>query len=250
MSTTNIRMPVVALLSTALSLHAAGVIRGTVVDATSGAALPGVNVMAMRSIAEMNVARTIPYRAITDDKGAYTLNGVQDGNYEICATAFAGYLDLCSWASPVPVRVASSTAEAGIAMQRGVPLLIAFADPNGLLEQLRSKIPSGPITVEVTGQDGKRRLIPSDSRDAGGFRTIVPQDIPLAITISTTALSLADSSGRTINAASGYQTIARVPPPTVSPVPLMFNAGRRTTDFRLVFRIVGLTAEGERAVSR
>jgi len=48
----------------------------------------------------------------------------------------------------------------------------------------------------------------------------------------------------------GFLTSVRVARPVVSTVPLMFNAGRRTIDFRLVFRILGFTAEGQVAASR
>ncbi|MBS1824719.1 MAG: carboxypeptidase regulatory-like domain-containing protein [Acidobacteria bacterium] len=245
-----VKLLAATLLSAGLSIHGAGVIRGTVVDAISGGTLAGVHVMAMRSVAEMNPARAVPYRAITDEKGAYNLNAVEDGNYQVCATALSGYLDTCSWSSPVPARVASSTVDARIAMQRGVPLNVVFADQNGLLEKLRGKIPGGPITVDMTGSDGKRRIIPPDAADPGGFLTIVPADVPFTITVRTTAFSLADTTGRAIDASSGYRSTVRVAPPVVSPVPLMFNAGRRTIDFRLVFRIVGLTAEGQAAASK
>lgn len=246
----SMKLLVASLLSAGLAAHGAGVIRGTVVDAISGGTLAGVHVMAMRSIAEMNTARAVPYRAITDEKGSYSLNAVEDGNYQVCATALSGYLDTCYWSSSVLARVASSAVEARIAMQRGVPLSVVFADQNGLLEKLRDKVPAGPLTVDMTGPDGKRRLIPPDAGDPGGFRTIVPQDVAFTITVRTSALSLADTTGRTIDASSGQRTAVRVPPPVVSPVPSMFNAGRRTVDFRLVFRVVGLTAEGQLAVSR
>ncbi|MBS1828984.1 MAG: carboxypeptidase regulatory-like domain-containing protein [Acidobacteria bacterium] len=230
--------------------NGAGVIRGSVVDSVSGGALAGVHIVAARNAAEMKVATAMPYRGISDEKGAFTLAGVEDGNYQVCAIAVGGYLSLCLWGQPVPVRVASSTVEARLALQRGVPLTVAFADEKAALDRFRGRPAVPPVFIEITGPDQKKRLIPTAGNTHGSFTELVPEEVPLTVTVRTNLLSLADSTGRAINAASGYQTQVRVPRPAVSPVPLMFNAGRRSVDFRVVFRVLGLTPEGEIAVAK
>jgi len=229
----------------------AGLIRGNVVDSVSGEALAGVHVVAFPAATEMSVAKAISYRGISDEKGAFTLAGLEDGNYLVCASAVGGYLSRCYWGQPVPARVASSTAvEARIALQRGVPLTIALADEKATLDKFRGKPMAPPVFIEITGPDLKKRLIPTAGNTDGSFTELVPEDIPLTVTVRTKLLSPADNTGRAINAASGYQTQVRVPRPAVSPVPLMFNAGKRTVDFRLVFQVLGLTPEGEMAPAK
>jgi len=241
---------VASLLLSQAAANGAGLIRGSVVDSVSGEPLAGVHIVALRTAAEMTVATAIPYRGVSDEKGAFTLAGVQDGNYQVCAVPVGGYLGLCFWGQPVPVRVAASTVEARLALQRGVPLTISFADEKATLDKFRGKPVAPQVFIEITGPDQKKRLIPTAGNTNGEFTELVPVDVPLTVTIRTNLLSLADSTGRAINAASGYQTQVRVPRPAVSSLPLMFNAGRRTIDFRLVFQVLGLTPAGEMALAK
>ncbi len=240
----------IMLLSAAYgqTVKGAGEIRGAVVDGVSSQPVPGAHLMGIRVRAELNVQTAIPYRAVADARGNFTMNNVEDGTYQICAEAMGGYLDPCSWGIPVSVRVASSNSETRISLQRGTLLNVDFADEKGSLERLGGRIVEGLPSVEIVGPDGKRRLLSPVSTNAWRFSELVPPDVPFTLTVRSQLLSLADERGVIINAAAGHQTQIRVPHLVPSTVPRMFNRGRRTLEFRVVF-VLDLTEQGMQVVA-
>jgi len=219
--------------------EAAGAIGGSVIDAASSKPVYGVHILAMRVREELNVRTALPYRAVTDRQGRFSMDAVEDGRYEVCVTALGGYLDSCSWGAPVSVQV-PSTAEVRIQLQRGVPLNVDFADDKRLLDQFEGRRVEGLPSVEITGPDGKRRVL---SRTQGWrFTELVPPDVPFTVTVRSRLLSLSDEAGSPISAAPGYQVQVRVPqsPP---PMPRMFSRGAGAGEFRVLFRVLSVSEQ-------
>ena len=200
----------------------AGQVTGKVTASDTRAPLYGVTVFAyLGPPSKLNPPPI--YKAATDAGGVYTITGIPDGNYRVCAGHSGSYLDPCVWAQPISATV-RGTSNLDIALDPGTPIGIGVQDVAGVVPSSEAAL-GGPL-LGITLTDINKRQLPVPRVSSLGstheFAIVVPVGASFKLNIGSNKYKLQDASGKDI-AASGtvMDVTGKVPdPPDPSPLPL------------------------------
>jgi hypothetical protein len=196
-------------------------IQGRVTARDTGKPLSDALIIA-RAMPEYSTRQTAKSAA----DGSFRLQNLPGGSYAICVKpADDGYLDPCEW-TPAAVSIAVATGQQlsgnALAVASGSVVKIRIEDSSQLLFQKTKTGFLPDLLVGVFGPNGLFYPAHVVNRDIRGLslQLTIPFDTPLALSIASRALKLADTSGPALPG-TGAQTVfqhgrADPSPPTFS----------------------------------
>jgi hypothetical protein len=146
------------------------------------------------------------YRSVADSGGNYAITA-SPGQYKLCVrplpAALSLYLDPCQWGSPVAVTVGAGASVVPITLQKGVRFIVRVHDTKQLLPQAET-VKGAAVLASLTSPTVAVFPLPvvfSDSliRD---YRTVIPINVPMSVTVTSNTLVLADNTGAPLSAAA------------------------------------------------
>jgi hypothetical protein len=166
-------------------------------------------------------------RAESAANGTFTLTGLPDGDYQLCATDPAAvYLDPCAWADAPPrVTIQAGRPATGyrLVMPRGVALPIRVADAGRVLE---SNAPGRPRPRFAVGVITTRRMLEPASQIAqdGSGRTLRAMVRPGSrVAVLGDGLLVQDAQGRTLRPEQGGSVAVQIPAGVTAVTPVVFS---------------------------
>jgi hypothetical protein len=168
--------------------------------------------------------------------GSFTISGIPDGNYQLCAVDTGGnYLDPCIWSNaPVTVTVSASKPISGfrLVLAKGVPLQVRINDPGQVLSAAVSG-PNQSPTILIVGVMTLRHTMqpfPMVSKDSGGrtLQSAVPINASVLVKILGKGFTLVSASGNPVNVTLGGASI-----------PIQTSAAQQL----LTFTVTGVVAQ-------
>ena len=225
--------------------HAAaqGVIEG-LVSTTSDQNLGGA-VVVVSSDAEV-ISRDGPriYHGVTDGAGRFSISGIADGRYRVCAVA-GGFADPCRWSDGTVVAVAGDRKQLRIAMPEGRRLRIFVEDAGNLLPPEERPGEATILVLELSDSLRQRwHLLPitANGPKARIYEDVVPLGAVLFLRASGRSLLLEDSRGNRSDAKGELVLSVSAPVNKVASirkVPPMFGRVTHSPDATIVLKVVG-----------
>jgi hypothetical protein len=156
-------------------------------------------------------------RVDTAANGSFTISGLPDGVYELCASPKSGpYLDPCNWSPEAPTaQIAEGKPATGVrlVLDKGMPLHVRIDDPGKLLDTLPGPNKSSPhVLVGVFTRRRTFQPLGLTGKDASGQnrQTTVPMDRDVSLHIFGRDVVVKDAAGAAVDLAG--TTISVKPP--------------------------------------
>ena len=169
--------------------------------------------------------------------GSFAFSNLPVDTYRICVQALHDLLlDPCQWSAAAPGGTVTSgqTLSLGtIQLAVGQRLHVKLIDDKGALaaNQGHGKTPGAHVLIGVwTGTLFHPMRLRDKKGGAWSHDIVVPFDMPLNLTVTSTAFALTDAKGNNLNPATGAS------------VPIQIAAG--TVPDPIVFHITGLNGKG------
>lgn len=203
-----------AVISSVLSCQAASTSAGIsgVVSDSSGQPIPGAVVTYRRLPAYIRTPNGRPMlkpgevsafsSATSDANGRHSAQGIPDGDYVVCASVPGQpVLDPCLWQTPPTVKLQGGSAPAeNLTLSKGVFLKVHVNDPTQALPSNSATSDNPLISLGAMFGSGGYLPAPQVSTDASGkdYAIAIPVNQPLALSISSLSISIADPAGNLI----------------------------------------------------
>jgi hypothetical protein len=225
--------------------HAAaqGIIEG-LVNSTSGQNLGGAIVLVSSDPGSISGNGPRVYHGVTDEAGRFSIGGIADGRYRVCAVA-GGFADPCRWSEGTLVSVGRDRKQLRIAVPEGRRLRVAVEDAGNHLPSEERPGEPALLVVELSDSLGRRwHLLPmtASSPEARIYEDVVPAGAKLSLRASGRGLLLEDSHGNRNNAAAELLVSASAPvdkAASIRTVPPMFGRMTPSPDVTIVLKVVG-----------
>jgi hypothetical protein len=227
-------------------------VTGLVYDAATKAPIPGARITSTSVPAAGAAPSVFRTRSLADGTVALT---VVPGKHAVCVDAGKPYLDPCRWpansgtAASALVDTAQSQSSVALALTKGVLVNVNIVDPTGAVGAARkaspalTKVPAPPVSVMLRPTTGVPVPVPFvfSGSAVSQFSIVVPPNTPLALTVTSTVLALADASGNPLP--SNILTTTFVSPDAAAgPGPTwMFGL---VSGSRIPSTVIGLTIKG------
>lgn len=149
-------------------------------------------------------------RAQSASDGSFTMSGIPDGKYQLCAADTGGnYLDPCTWSNaPATVTISAAQPISGfkLVLTKGTLLQVRVNDVGQILDSATG-LGQAPATLVVGVQTLRKTLqpLPVISKDSGGrtYQAAIPIAATVPLNLFGKGFSLSDASGNALNIAGG-----------------------------------------------
>jgi hypothetical protein len=208
----HLQFVLLALLYHGVSAHAqnTAAIQGTVVDTTTGKAIPGAIILATS-----NARGAATHSATSAHDGTFQIPSLPSGTYSICVqpphpNVLGGYLHSCHWGNyPTALSLAAGQKSTGntFRLQRGSVLRIHIDDSKQLMHQKNKDGSSPDLTMGVWNSTMFYSPITVISGPSmADYLMTVPLDTNLKFSISSQHLVLGDAKKSALSANADVQT--------------------------------------------
>lgn len=221
-------------------------ITGLVHDAATNATIAGARVTST-SVAAPGAAPSVARTKSLND-GTLAL-AVAPGKHAVCVDAGTLYLDPCRWpASNIFIDTAQSLS-LDLPLTRGVFLVVSVSDPTGAAQAARqaspslAKVPAPPVSAMLRPATGPPIPVPFVASIPAGamFSMLVPPDTPFTLTVTSSALALADASGKPL---PSNTLTAQLVSPSSSAAQVPVRIFGSPTGPLIPFTVIGLSIKG------
>jgi hypothetical protein len=167
------------------------------------------------------------FTAATDDKGAYRLEGLSLGNYEVCARApGTDWLESCDFggkpqvigvpaSSPPGLLARTDIAGPKLVLRGGGVILVRIDDSTGLL----AKSAQNHVLVGMEANAFRPGVVVKSDGTGRTYRMLAPKGVPVSIVVGSSDLQLADVKSNGIGRSTKVSVLV---PPGDLPVNLQF----------------------------
>ena len=144
---------------------------------------------------------THEWATASDDTGAFVFRDLPNGDYTLCADAYAGgWLNPCVWGRrPLSARLSQNqrSMRVDIRLKRGAIVRIRLDDPAKLLAQHQGKTAGAEVLMGVSGDNFMFFPASITAQDEAGrtYGLLVPFAQPVKLAITSSFFQLADSAG-------------------------------------------------------
>jgi hypothetical protein len=173
-------------------------------------------------------------RVASAANGSFTISGLPDGTYELCASPKSGpYLDPCNWSPEIPrAQIAQGKPATGVrlVLDKGMSLQVRINDPVKLLETLPGPNKSAPhVLVGVFTERHTFQPLGLTGKDATGrdHQTTIPMDRDVSLHVFGRDVVVTDARGAAIDLAGTTIPLKRpaagASPSSVPAAPITFT---------------------------